>query len=172
MRQAFADQPQIGLLEGDQPFVGIESTVIDISGAQSLILRQGAVTKTQLMGVIGDIGGIGEHETYLEDFGDEQVSSPGQLRRHYAPPIPLLLNQNQALPGQALLAFGAGPPNAPLVFNLSPKGDLVEAAAKLFEGLHVLSGSGASAIAAMPIPNEGIGRAINDRLQRGAVPLA
>ena len=60
---------------------------------------------------------------------------------------------------------------AQLVFNLSPKGDLVEAAAKLFEGLHVLSGSGASAIAAMPIPHEGIGRAINDRLQRGAVPL-
>ena len=167
VREAFADQPHIGLLDGDRPAVGLESTVIDISGPQSLILRQGAVTQTQLAEVLGEVG---ENERYLEDFGDEQVSSPGQLRRHYAPRVPLLLNQTSCSPGQALLAFGPDVPTADWVFNLSETGDLVEAASRLFEGLHVLGGCGASAIAAMPIPKQGIGHAINDRLQRGAVP--
>ena len=168
VREAFADQPHIGFLAGDRPAVGLESTIIDISGPASLILRQGAVTKTQLAEVLGQVE---ENERYLEDFGDEQVSSPGQLRRHYAPRVPLLLNQTTAGPGHALLAFGSHVPPAEWVFNLSERGDLVEAASRLFEGLHVLGGCGASAIAAMPIPAQGIGRAINDRLQRGAVPL-
>lgn len=168
VREAFADQSHIGFLLGDRPVVGLESTVIDISGPDNLILRQGAVTKTQLIDVLGEVG---ENERYLEDFGDEQVSSPGQLRRHYAPRVPLLLNQTSASPGQALLAFGSNAPGAEWVFNLSETGNLVEAAARLFEGLHVLSGSGASAIAAMPVPKQGIGLAINDRLQRGAVPI-
>lgn len=168
VREAFVDQPGVGFLAGDRPAVGLESTVVDISGPQSLILRQGAVTRTQLTQILGEVG---ENAQYLEDFGDEQVSSPGQLRRHYAPRIPLLLNQAAAGPGQALLAFGSQVPAAEWVYNLSEAGDVVEAAARLFEGLHVLSGCGASAIAAMPIPREGIGVAINDRLQRGAVPL-
>ena len=169
VRMAFADQPEIGFLAGDRPAVGLESTVIDISGPRALILRQGAVTKMQLAEILGNVG---EYERYLDDFRDEQVSSPGQLRRHYAPRVPLLLNQPSAGPGQALLAFGSQVPPAEWVFNLSERGDLIEAAARLFQGLHVLGGSGASAIAAMPIPVAGIGRAINDRLQRGAVPLS
>ena len=165
--EAFADHPHIGFLPGTDPEVGIESTVVDISGPASVILRKGFVSLNDLSHVIGEVG---EHEAYLEDFGDEQVSSPGQLRRHYAPPIPLLLDQHRVGPGQALLAFGPDVPQAPWVFNLSATGDLTEAAARLFEGLHVLGGSGASAICAMPIPRRGIGLAINDRLNRGAVP--
>ena len=164
---AFADHPEIGLLPGEDPRVGLESTVVDISGPKAAILRKGSVTSDDLAAVIGPIG---ENEAYLEDFGDEQVSSPGQLKRHYAPPVPLLLNQSAAGPGQALLAFGPDAPAAEWVYNLSAQGDLIEAAARLFEGLHVLGGSGASAICAMPIPNEGIGMAINDRLRRGSVP--
>ena len=165
---SFNDVSWIGYLSGEEPNIGLESTVIDISGPNAQILRHGAVTKAQLERVIGQVT---ENQKYLEDFSDEQVSSPGQLRRHYAPPIPLFLNQLHVFPGQALLAFGSDVPNASLVYNLSYQGDLVEAASRLFEGLHVLSGSGADAICAMPVPNEGIGRAINDRLARGAVPL-
>lgn len=168
VRTAFADQPDIGFLPGEVPSVGLESTVVDLSGPAPLLLRQGAVTQDQLARLIGPIGA---HEAYLEDFGDEQVKSPGQLRRHYAPPVPLILDQPNAGPGQALLAFGPAPPTEALVFNLSPEGDVVAAAARLFEGLHVLGGSGAQAICAMPIPREGIGLAINDRLARGAVPV-
>lgn len=167
--EAFGQQSDMAFLSGDDPEVGLESTVIDISGPKAAILRAGGVSKAQIETVIGEVG---LNEAYLEDFSDEQVSSPGQLRRHYAPRVPLLFNQIQAGPGQALLAFGPDAPAAEWVFNLSERGDLVEAAARLFAGLHVLGGSGANAICAMPIPNEGIGVAINDRLRRGAVPLS
>ncbi len=166
--EAFHEQADMAFLPGDDPDVGLESTVIDISGPKAAILRAGGIAQAQIEAVIGEVG---LNEAYLEDFSDEQVSSPGQLRRHYAPRVPLLLNQSQPGLGQALLAFGPEAPAAEWVFNLSEQGDLVEAAARLFAGLHVLGGSGASAICAMPIPNEGIGVAINDRLRRGAVPL-
>ena len=167
---AFADQPEIGLLTGaaPEPTIGLESTVVDISGSSALILRYGSITAAQLSETLGPVG---ENQAYLADFSDEQVSSPGQLKRHYAPPLPLLLDQPGAGPGQALLAFGPEVPAATWVYNLSPRGDLAEAAARLFEGLHLLSGTGASAICAMPIPRQDIGIAINDRLARGAVRL-
>ena len=161
------DQPDLGILAGQEPTVGLESTVVDLSQPRAQILRHGGIVQRQIEAVIGQVQ---DPEVHLEDLSDEQVRSPGQLRRHYAPPIPLLLNRRSADPGQALLAFGPSVPPAPLVYNLSATGDLVAAAARLFEGLHVLSGSGADAIAAMPIPETGMGAAINDRLRRGAVP--
>ena len=93
------------------------------------------------------------------------------LASHYAPKTPLRLNAIDVRPGEALLAFGAHvPTHAAKMLNLSPAGDLVEAAANLFSHLRALDASGAAAIAVMPIPPEGLGEAINDRLARAAAP--
>jgi L-threonylcarbamoyladenylate synthase len=93
--------------------------------------------------------------------------SPGMLSRHYAPSRPLRLNATAAGPGEALLAFGPDAP-ADAAFNLSPRGDLREAAANLFAMLHRLDRPGVAAIAVMAVPEAGLGRAINDRLRRAA----
>ncbi len=92
------------------------------------------------------------------------------LASHYAPRVPVRLNVVGVLPGEALLAFGPAAPRAERTLNLSPTGDLVEAAANLFSHMRALDASGASAIAVMPIPNEDLGEAINDRLARAAAP--
>jgi L-threonylcarbamoyladenylate synthase len=96
------------------------------------------------------------------------------LNSHYAPRARLRLNASEVVPGEALLAFGSrlpeGAERAPVVLNLSSRGDLVEAAANLFSHLRALDASGIEAIAVMPIPHEEIGEAINDRLVRAAAP--
>jgi L-threonylcarbamoyladenylate synthase len=96
------------------------------------------------------------------------------LASHYAPRTPVRLNATSVVPGEALLAFGsgevAGLEAAIAVMNLSPRGDLQEAAANLFGYLRALDGRGARAIAVMPVPNYQLGEAINDRLRRAAVP--
>ena len=98
-------------------------------------------------------------------------SSPGQLASHYAPRARLRLEATSADPGEALLAFGPVPTGAAhSVINLSPTGDLFEAAANLFAALRALDASGASTIAVMPMPDTGLGEAINDRLRRAAAP--
>src|SRR5262249_44748873 len=98
-----------------------------------------------------------------------QPASPGMLARHYAPSARLRLGATDVREGEALLAFGGTVPrHAGAMFNLSPTGDLVEAAANLFAALHALDRSGAAAIAVMPIPDHGLGEAINDRLRRAA----
>jgi L-threonylcarbamoyladenylate synthase len=95
--------------------------------------------------------------------------SPGRLASHYAPQLPLRLNATEVAADEALLAFGPKvPAGAHACLNLSPGCDLVEAAANLFRHLHALDASGARAMAAMPVPDEGLGRAINDRLRRAA----
>jgi L-threonylcarbamoyladenylate synthase len=93
------------------------------------------------------------------------------LSSHYAPRARLRLNANAPRDGEALLAFGPAPA-APgvMTLNLSPRGDLVEAAANLFSHLRALDASGAETIAVMSVPQEGLGEAINDRLQRAATP--
>ncbi len=90
------------------------------------------------------------------------------LERHYAPGLPLRLNAVEARPGEALLAFGPGPPGAAL--NLSPGGDVDEAAANLFAMMRTVDRPEFRAIAVMPIPERGLGRAINDRLRRASAP--
>jgi L-threonylcarbamoyladenylate synthase len=96
------------------------------------------------------------------------------LASHYAPRTRLRLEAFDVNPGEALLAFGPilpdGAANASSVLNLSTRGDLVEAAANLFSHLRALDAAGAKAIAVMPIPREGLGEAINDRLTRAAAP--
>jgi L-threonylcarbamoyladenylate synthase len=153
--------------------VGVESTVLDMTTEPPTLLRPGGVTLEQLTAAIGPItrgapigtGEIGE---------GEGLRSPGQLASHYAPDLPVRLNATVIAPDEALLAFGQAVPGAALVFNLSADADTTEAAARLFTGLRTLDGQararGLSRIAVMPIPDTGLGLAINDRLQRAAAP--
>ncbi len=148
--------------DGPSP-IGVESTVVDVSGSQPALLRAGGVTREDIEAVLGARLAI--------HYGDaERPSSPGQLASHYAPRTPVRLNASNAQPGEAFLAFG------PLVahhdgpsINLSPTGDLIEAAVNLFAALRELDSAGATAIAVMPIPEAGLGEAINDRLRRAAI---
>jgi L-threonylcarbamoyladenylate synthase len=92
------------------------------------------------------------------------------LASHYAPRAKLRLNADTPHEGEALLAFGPAPSFAGTMFNLSPRGDLIEAAANLFSHLRALDASGAKSIAVMSVPHDGLGEAINDRLARAAAP--
>jgi L-threonylcarbamoyladenylate synthase len=148
------------ILDGGACPVGIESTVIDVSGPAPVLLRHGGVTQEDIEAVVGKFAPAPRSST---------PKSPGQLELHYAPSLPLRLDARAAKPDEALLAFGPEvPAGARTTANLSPSGDLVEAAANLFAMLRRLDGSGCRAIAAMPIPDTGLGRAINDRLRRAA----
>lgn len=145
------------ILDGGPCRIGIESTVLDLSREPAAILRPGGVTAAAIAAVIGP----------LANAGDGAIRSPGMLTRHYAPLRPLRLDAREARPGEALLAFGPDwPPQTAL--NLSPGGDLREAAANLFAMLRALDRPEFTAIAVMPIPEDGLGAAINDRLRRAA----
>jgi len=141
--------------------VGVESTVLDLTGRVPALLRPGGVTIEQLTEIFGAI------ETAVP--GEDAPRSPGRLPSHYAPGRPLRLDALDARPGEALLAFG---PQAPAGFAevlfLSRSGDLAEAAANFFAMLRRLDRPEFSGIAVMPIPERGLGRAINDRLRRAA----
>ena len=147
------------VLDGGPCRVGIESTVIGLASGEALMLRIGALGVSEIEAVIGPVA---EPEPASGE-GDARPS-PGMLLRHYAPRSPLRLGASGARPGEAMLGFGAVPGDA----NLSPAGDPVEAAANLFAMLRALDGGGGIAVA--PIPDRGIGRAINDRLRRAAAP--
>lgn len=151
--------------------IGLESTVLDLSGMEPVVLRPGAVTAEEVSEVLGCVVpyDLGNHE---------QPKSPGQLLKHYAPSIPLRMNAVDLEKGEALLAFGPVkfmgikgggaakdlPDHA--IRNLSETGDLHEAAANLFRMLRELDMPENKKIAVMSIPDRGVGRAINDRLQR------
>ncbi len=147
------------ILDGGPCPIGIESTVVGLYADEALLLRPGGVTQAELEGVVGPL--VAAPET-------ESPRSPGLLQRHYAPDRPLRLNADGAETGEALLAFGPGATHRPGMCNLSPTGDLREAAANFFAMLHDLDRPEFSAIAVMPIPGEGLGAAINDRLRRAA----
>lgn len=145
--------------------VGLESTVLDLSGATPVILRPGAVTAEDLERVLG-------FAPTIDDGQHDAPKSPGQLLRHYAPKTPVRLNATELREGEAYLAFGptllgrALPDTAKR--NLSDKGDLSEAAANLFGYLHALDIPAHKGIAVAPVPETGLGIAINDRLARAA----
>ena len=142
------------ILDGGPCRQGIESTVIDARGAAPVLLRRGTVMPDAIEAVWPG----------LAEGGDEgRPVSPGQLLRHYAPDAMLRLNASEAGPGEAFLGFG--PVEATL--NLSPAGDLAEAAANLFAMMRELD-QGHDRIAVAPIPSNGLGAAINDRLARAA----
>jgi L-threonylcarbamoyladenylate synthase len=145
---------------------GVESTIIDATRRQPVILRPGAIPRDAVAGVISLAKTSPQSQA-----ASKRPSAPGQLDSHYAPKANLRLNARSVEPGEALLAFGAALPTSPgAVFNLSADGDLVEAAANLFAALRALDATGATTIAVMPIPDEGLGEAINDRLRRAAAP--
>jgi len=150
------------ILDGGSAEVGLESTVVDATGAKPALLRLGAVTAEQ----IADVCGIVPDRAF---DGGAHPASPGQLLSHYAPRAAVRLNASSVGQGEGLLAFGAARlATAGPVFNLSASGNLGEAAANLFAGLRSLDATGVAVIAAMPIPQIGLGEAINDRLSRAA----
>lgn len=157
VRDEFGDK--ITILDGGSCAVGIESTVIDLTAEMPTILRPGAVTEAQLSAVLGSLGKSGT-----------QIKAPGMLESHYAPNKPIRINADNVKSNEALLAFGEPLEGTQITQNLSATENLQEAAANLFRMMRMLDASAAEAIAVMPIPDEGLGIAINDRLKRAAAP--
>ena len=148
-----------GVLDMGACEVGLESTIVSCLGEEPVLLRPGGISREQLDVVLGKPVSI--------DAGNPLAPvAPGQLESHYAPNARVRLNATSAREGEVMLGFG----NVDGAMNLSPSGDLKEAAANLFAMLHALDATGAAAIAVAPIPDIGLGAAINDRLNRAAAP--
>jgi L-threonylcarbamoyladenylate synthase len=147
------------VLDGGPCPVGLESTIVACLDVPTL-LRPGGVPREAIERTLGRA--LAEAKT-----DDETPLAPGMLASHYAPKAILRLDAAAAEPGEALLGFGPAPA---ATLNLSPRGDLIEAAAKLFSHLRALDTSGAKRIAVMKVPHQGLGEAINDRLKRAAAP--
>jgi L-threonylcarbamoyladenylate synthase len=157
------------IVDGGPVAVGVESTIVGCFD-QPMLLRPGGLPRAEIERVLG--------RPLLQppvdaDNDSGQPLAPGMLASHYAPRARVRLHADRIEPGEALLAFGLGAISgidaASTVMNLSIRGDLVEAAANLFGHLRALDAKGARTIAVMPIPDEGLGEAINDRLRRAAV---
>jgi L-threonylcarbamoyladenylate synthase len=148
--------------------IGLESTVLNLTGAVPVVLRPGGIAPEAIAAVAGELGQA------PAVAGNAGLRSPGLLASHYAPRAALRLDAAAVGPGEALLAFGPALPGAGAVWNLSPAGDMLQAASRLFAGLRWLDGQVAErrlgGIAAMQVPEHGLGAAINDRLRRAAAP--
>jgi L-threonylcarbamoyladenylate synthase len=157
------------IVDGGPVAVGVESTIVGCFD-EPMLLRPGGVPRAEIERVLGRA--LRQAPTDAESDGVQPLA-PGMLASHYAPRARVRLNAQRLEPGEALLAFGLGAISgidaAAVVMNLSERGDLDEAAANLFGHLRALDGKGVGTIAVMPIPNEGLGEAINDRLRRAAV---
>jgi Sua5/YciO/YrdC/YwlC family protein len=152
--------PEIAILDGGPCPVGLESTVIGLTGAQPLLLRPGGLAAEEIEAVLGEPLGLPQNA---------KLESPGMLLKHYAPRLPVRLNATAAQGKEGLLSFGPALPGFAAVYPLSETGDLAEAAARLYAGLHALDQTpNLEGIAVMPIPSQGLGAAINDRLTRAA----
>jgi len=153
------------ILDGGPSALGLESSVVGIApGKPPVWLRPGAVTREEVERTLGLK--LAEAD---ESAGQEGRSSPGQLASHYAPHAMLRLDAPYAQENELLLAFGPDAPSDAATMNLSPRGDLKEAAANLFAMLRALDErANGRAIAVMPVPRAGLGEAINDRLRRAA----
>jgi L-threonylcarbamoyladenylate synthase len=154
------------VLDAGRTRIGLESTIVDLTGESPRLLRAGAVARAEVEQVLG-------RRLLTADSGVERPQAPGMLASHYAPAARLRLDVHEVAPGEALLAFGRNlPANAAAsvaTINLSPGGDLAEAAARFFSALRELDRR-APVIAVAPIPDTGLGEAINDRLRRAAAP--
>ncbi len=149
------------IIDGGPCRVGVESTVLDVRGDRPVLLRAGGLTVEE----IEDETGKGS--VLFPESDPALPRSPGQLSSHYAPSLPVRLNALFAEEGEALLGFGKA---EGAVLNLSPSGDTAEAAANLFAYMRELDRPEFRRIAVMPIPTDGLGLAINDRLKRAAYP--
>ena len=159
------------VVDGGPCAVGVESTVLDLTGTGAMLLRPGGVPAEAIAALIGPVS---RPIPLAAAEATRSLRSPGMMLSHYAPDLPVRLEATAAGAEEALLAFGPIPPGAGLVFNLSEAGDLREAAARLFAGLRWLDAEGRRRglirIAAMAVPQEGLGAAIADRLARAAAP--
>ena len=137
--------------------VGVESTILGLSGPTPVLLRPGGLAAEEIEAVLG--------RPLVQRDDADPLTAPGQLLSHYAPKASVRLNASSARESELLLGFG------PMAcdLNLSETGDLAEAAANLFDHLHRLDAIG-SPIAVAPVPEHGLGVAINDRLRRAAAP--
>ncbi|WP_300556292.1 L-threonylcarbamoyladenylate synthase [Maricaulis sp.] len=145
------------ILDGGECPVGLESAVVAVTGETATLLRPGGLARERIEAVTGPLHAAGESDA---------PASPGMLKSHYAPGAAVRLNATEAGAGELLLGFGTIEGD----INLSPAGDLGEAAARLFSALRELDARGAPTIAVAPIPGHGLGEAINDRLRRAAAP--
>ena len=161
-RHVAGELPLDLVIDGGPCPVGIESTIIGIEDGKVILLRPGGISLDDIEVVAGKP--VHHHQT------SDTINAPGQLTSHYAPHARLRLNATAVKPGEALLAFGTAPLTDGPVLNLSPAGDTTEAAANLFAMLRTLDNSGTASMAVMPIPDDGLGLAINDRLRRAAAP--
>ncbi len=158
------------VVDGGETSVGVESTIVACLEKPAL-LRPGGVTREAIERTLGHPIASPPHSVAS---GQDAPLAPGMLASHYAPRTPLRLDASEVDAGECLLAFGPklarGFQHAARVLNLSERGDLIEAAATLYSYLRALDGAGATTIAVMPVPRQGLGEAINDRLSRAAAP--
>jgi L-threonylcarbamoyladenylate synthase len=152
------------ILDSGAAPLGLESTIVDFSAAEPRLLRSGGIARGEIEEITGKLSVTDTNEIF----------APGMMASHYAPRAPIRLDAEEVRANEALLGFGAQLPanagQAVKVLNLSPQGDVTEAAANLYAYLRALDLVNASAIAVAPIPQEGLGEAIRDRLQRAAAP--
>lgn len=161
VQEEFADT-ELTVIDTGPCEVGLESTVVRVSGGTIEILRPGAVTVEMIFEATG---------VQPSRFRGDEIIAPGMMRSHYAPNAQLELNCTDCPENAPWLQFGAVQPKPDQqALNLSPSGNLVEAAANLYGFLKQLDRLGASKICVSPIPNEGLGVAINDRLERASAP--
>ena len=165
VRASLGDKVQM-ILDGGPSSIGLESTIIKVDGDNATLLRSGGLSRQEIETVIG--------KPLLQSTNAEKPQAPGMLASHYAPNAKMRLNAQSPKGGEAFLGFGDTSTNDKSALNLSETGDLREAAANLFRYLHTLDAlaqkHGFETIAVAPIPNDGLGEAINDRLQRAAAP--
>jgi len=145
-------------LDGGPCAVGVESTVIGLLDGPALWLRPGGIERARIEALTSP----------LREAGADAKRTPGRLVAHYAPEAPVRINAAGPGPGEAFLSFGAGPETAPARFSLSETGDVREAAQRLFSLLRAADRLAPAAIAVAPVPMDGLGEAINDRLARAA----
>jgi L-threonylcarbamoyladenylate synthase len=151
------------IVDGGPTSVGIESTIVSCLD-QPALLRPGGISRSEIEAALG------KRLAHAIETKDDAPLAPGMLESHYAPRSKLRLNAKRVQNDEALLAFGEPLQGAAVTLNLSPSGNLIEAAAHLFSHLRQLDSQSLQGIAVMPIPNEGLGEAINDRLIRAAAP--
>lgn len=156
------------IIDGGPCPVGVESTIVKVEDGEIRLLRPGGIEAEAIEAATG------KNVIRPKASGTAAIEAPGMLASHYAPNAAVRLNATEVSSTEALIAFGAndisGASTATAVFNLSPNGDLAEAASNLFDFLKRADASGATGIAVAPIPEEGLGEAINDRLMRAAAP--
>ena len=158
------------VLDGGSCESGLESTIIDCTGDIARMLRPGGITRDALAAALA-AANCNPQIDIAEPLADhENPVAPGQLASHYAPKAPVRLMAKTSTADEELIGFGTVSGFGKLALNLSPSGDLVEAAANLFSMLHAVDAADIAKIAIAPIPDTGLGEAINDRLRRAAAP--